>query len=210
MTLTSTAPSRSRRRWEKADFAQRRTLILEAALGLLTRRGPHEVTIRRVAQRLGVGAMTLYTYFRGQDELRREMTRLGFEQLATACRDASSLGTRRGWRGGAAAYVQFAIENPNLYELMFRMPYASAPADQEILEGGFRNLLDRVLERFEGKGLSGSELNRQARAAAGRFWIALHGLASLAIAGRLVVLDDDLDGLLEDLIPRVQPDQGYD
>jgi len=41
-------------------------LIIETALDLLRRRGPQDVTMRRVAARLGVGAMTLYTYIDGQ------------------------------------------------------------------------------------------------------------------------------------------------
>lgn len=197
-----------RRRWADADAAARRDLIIRVAMGLLQRHGPRAMTVRRVAQRLGVGAMTLYTYVRGQHELRRHITRRGFEMLRGYCQSHTTLGTARGWRGGAAAYVRFARENPNLYELMFTLPYRFTNADKTILQGGFDNLLERVRERFRAKGLRGAKLQREALAAAGRFWVALHGLASLAIAGRLEILGRSLDHILDDLLPRVQPDDG--
>lgn len=176
-------------------------------MDLLHRRGPAEMTVRRVAQRLGVGAMTLYTYVRGQDELRRAIMSRGFEMLHAGCRNASTLGSARGWAGGARHYVRFAVENPNLYHLMFSTPMAGVK-DGEILQGGLRPLLERVRERLQKRGLKGAALERESLAAAGRFWIALHGLASLAIAGRLHVLRRDPEAILDDLLPRVQPDDG--
>jgi AcrR family transcriptional regulator len=43
--------------------------IVEAALVLADREGLESATMRRIAQALGVGTMTLYTYFRDKDEL---------------------------------------------------------------------------------------------------------------------------------------------
>ena len=77
---------------------------------------------------------------------------------------------------------------------------------RDLLEGGFEPFLERVMERLATKGLSGAALRREALAAAGRHWIALHGLAMLANSGRLHVLESDLDTLLDDLLPRVAPD----
>jgi len=159
--------------------------------------------MRRVAGRLGIGAMTLYTYFDSQEALWRAMVRRGFEMLRERCDSASTLHTSAGWRGGARSYLQFALDNPNLYKLMFDTPMAAD--DSDLLEGGFEALLDKVRHRFAEQGLDAAELERSARRAAGRYWIALHGLAMLAIAGRLGVLGDDIDTLLDDLLPRIAP-----
>lgn len=178
-------------------------MIVDVAIKLLHRHGPDAVTIRRVASKLGVGAMTLYTYVEGQHGLQRDMVRRGFEMLGEHCCESSTLTSEHSWRGGARAYLSFAIENPNLYKLMFDVPMASDDAD--LLHGGFQPLLDRVIEQLSCSGLAGKRLEREARAAAGRYWIGLHGLAMLAISGRLVVLEGDLDHLLDDLLPRVAP-----
>ncbi len=147
--------------------------------------------------------MTLYTYVDGQRGLHRAMVRRGFEMLGEHCCQASTLVTDHSWRGGARAYVSFAVENPNLYKLMFDVPMQSD--DEDLLHGGFQPLLDRVIEQLSTRGHTGKQLEREARAAAGRYWIGLHGLATLAIAGRLVVLEGDLDHLLDDLLERVAP-----
>jgi AcrR family transcriptional regulator len=162
--------------------------------------------MRRVAGELGVGAMTLYTYFPNQQALRRAMIRRGFELLYQRCDAASTLDTPAGWRGGARSYLQFALDHPNLYKLMFDNPMSED--DGDLLEGGFEALLAKVRPRVADQAEPTEHqqsVNREARRAAGRYWIALHGLAMLAIAGRLTVLEGDLDEILDDLLPRIAP-----
>jgi AcrR family transcriptional regulator len=204
----ASTPSRSLRRWHAADADARRALIVDAAMRLLDRRGPAAVTIRAIAARLGVGAMTLYTYVDGQAGLRRAMIQRGFDMLHGRCQADSTLESQNSWRGGARAYVHFAIEHPNLYQLMFTEPL---PADDDVLyqamrSGGFETLLERVRPRLQGRKPDEAALRRQAMRQAGRYWIALHGLATLALSGRLKVLETDLDSLIDDLLECVAPD----
>lgn len=191
-------------KWRRADHDQRRALITDTALKLLDKKDLDAVTMRAVADRLGVGAMTLYTYVDGKHGLHREMVRRGFNMLNTGCAENSTLDQAEGWRGGARAYLNFAINNPKLYKLMF--DHFMADDDQDLLHGGFQHLFDKVKNRLHCDGCAHDDLDRQARARAGRFWIALHGLATLAIAGRLCVLEGGLDHLLDDLLKHVAPD----
>jgi AcrR family transcriptional regulator len=192
-------------RWREADHEQRRQIVVTAALDLLRRHGLKAVTMRRVAHRLGIGAMTLYTYIRGQDELRQAMIREGFNMLAQGCRSASTLGSDQGWRGGARYYIQFALTYPSLYDLMFRTPLSTSDADQQIMRAGIQPLLDRVREQMILQGATGPDLEQKVRYAAGRFWVALHGLASLHAADRLGILDMSADELLDELLHSVSP-----
>lgn len=199
------APSRNdNRHWQQAGRDQRRELITNTALKLLHNKGLTAVTMRAVADQLGIGAMTLYTYVKGKYGLHREMVAQGFELLNTGCSENSTLGTSEGWRGGARAYLRFALDNPNLYKLMF--DHFMADDDDDLLHGGFQHLFDKVKERLECEANQKEDLDRAARASAGRFWIALHGLATLAIAGRLAILEGGLDDLLDDLLKHVAPD----
>ena len=195
----STAPAR----WEEAEHEQRRELIVDAALALLQNDGLKAVTMRRVAQRLSIGAMTLYTYVDGQRELHREMVRRGFAMLHRRCKASSTLGTPEGWRGGSQAYIRFAIDHPNLYKLMFDTPMAED--DRDLMQGGFEPLMEKVRAHLAAEGLDGDRLEEKACAATRRYWIALHGLAMLAIAGRLDCDDCDLDTILDDMLPRIAP-----
>lgn len=198
-------------RWKDADREVRRALIVEVALALLHQDGVEHVTMRRVAAAIGVGAMTLYTYVNGQDDLHHAMVAHGFLMIHQNCCRASEANRvdEDDWWPGARAYVDFAVNNPNLYRLMFDTPVAPDDAAfDQVIHGGFQPLIDRVRERLAAQGMTGKKLDTEARKAAGRHWIALHGLATLAIAGRMQVLHGNLDAVLKHLIEATAPTKG--
>ena len=205
MTANNLTPSKIRKRWQSASRDDRQQLIVDVALDLLRRKTITAVTIRGVADRLGVGAMTLYTYVDGYNGLKRLMIHQGFQLMRDSCERHSTLDGPEKWRGGSRAYVQFAIDNPNLYKLMFDLPLGDDPADQQLLHGEFQPMFDRISEQLAHLNLPRDEHEKTVRKAAGQFWITLHGLASLAIAGRLGVLHSDIDHLLDDLLQKVSP-----
>lgn len=205
-----TKPQRSNlaRRWKEQDRAGRRDLIVEVAFNMLQDDGEEAVTMRRIAAALGVGAMTLYTYVDGLEDLHRSIIARGFDIIHQSCCSAGEQCRKHDhdWMPGARAYVRFAIDHPNLYHLMFATPVD--PEDDQfdqIMHGGFAGLHEVVRERLAGAGLTGKKLETETRKAAGRYWIALHGLATLAIAGRMQVLHGSLDEVLEHLVDAVAP-----
>lgn len=199
-------------RWKDASRDQRRALIIDAAFTTLHQDGPDALTIRRLASALGLGAMTLYTYVDGLDDLHRQIIARGFVVLHERCSAACENGRGHDddWMPGARAYVQFAIDHPNLYRLMFDTPVD--PDDEQferIMHGGFAGLLEAVRHRLahhdSHSHLDDAQLDAEALSAAGRYWISLHGLATLVIAGRMQVLHGGLDRVLEHLLQAVAP-----
>ncbi len=207
MTSAPHPPTRPRilRRWLSAKRAERQRIIVDAAIEILQRQDLRFVTMRRVAARIGIGAMTLYTYVDGQDELRREMMRRGFEMLFDECYGGHPQTTPGEWRATSRSYVRFALARPRLYKLMFDLPLDESPAEDQMLLRAFQILVDRVQQRSHAEGLTPEEVQRRAFAAAARYWVGLHGLASLAISGRLRLVGG-VDNLLEDLLPRLAPE----
>ena len=197
--------AKRRRQWAAADAAQRRAMIVDAALHLLHRHGAEAVTIRRVAHRLGVGAMTLYTYVDGLEGLRLAMMQRGFDMLRQACNQASIRAAARPLWGGARQYVQFATDHPSLYHLMFSFPNINHQPTQVAFHQEFEKTLDEMRDIVPADQNLGHMDDAQLRRFTGRVWIAMHGLASLAIAGRLGVLGADLDQILEDMLSRLTP-----
>ena len=163
---TINTPRPAARRWHRAGHDQRRELITQTALKLLHSKGLSAVTMRAVAGKLEVGAMTLYTYIEGQHGLHREMVRRGFEMLNCGCDESSTVGTAEGWRGGSRAYLRFAMDNPNLYKLMFE--HFMSDEDEDLLRGGFQHLFDKVKGQLACEGYKGSRLDRESRARAER------------------------------------------
>ena len=210
-TRSKTRPKALAKRWKETDRAGRRDLIVDVAFNMLQDDGEEAVTIRRIAGALGVGAMTLYTYVDGLEDLHRRIIARGFEMTHTNYCAASDNNHKHDhdWMPGARSYVNFAIKNPNLYHLMFATP--CDPDDEQfdqIMHGGFAGLHEVVSERLSSAGLSGEALEEETRKAAGRYWIALHGLATLAIAGRMQVLHGSLDEVLQHLVDAVAPTRG--
>ncbi len=199
------------RQWKDLDRTGRRELIVAVAFNMLREDGEEAVTMRRIAGALGVGAMTLYTYVDGLEDLHRRIIARGFDIIHENCSAACETDRRHehDWMPGARSYVRFAIENPNLYHLMFATPVD--PDDEQfdqIIHGGFAGLLEVVSEQLAHTGLSGKPLEVETRKVAGRYWIALHGLATLAIAGRMQVLHGTLDEVMEHLLEAVAPTRG--
>ena len=201
-------PSRARSAWGRADAQGRHELVLHAAMDLLRTGGVAALTMRAVADRLGIAVMTLYTYTDGLDELRRRLVERGFAIMRSGCEQHADPPGPHRWREGARRYLRFASENPSLYELMFGVP-VNAPQDLRVLEHGIQPLMDAVREQLLASGLSAgmeeADLRRRVRVLAGRFWVALHGLASLTVSGRLGVLEGGQDGVLDDLLDAVSP-----
>lgn len=196
------------RKWKELDREARRELIVGVAFDMLQDDGEEAVTVRRIAGAIGVGAMTLYTYVDGLEDLHRQIIAKGFEIIHHNCSTACEQGRTHDddWMPGARSYVRFAIEHPNLYHLMFATPVD--PDDEQfeqIMHGGFAGLHDVVRERLASTGLSGKALEAETQQAAGRYWIALHGLATLAIAGRMQILKGSLDDVLQHLVDAVAP-----
>ena len=101
--------------------------IATAARRLLDKEGAEAVTMRRVAEAVGITAMAIYRHYPDRAALLNALSDEGFEELA------DSLKGRR-YTGDAEAklakmsdiYLDHALENPKLFELMFLTPREGA------------------------------------------------------------------------------------
>ena len=121
--------------------------IVEAAIGIADRDGIEAVTMRRLAQSLGVGPMALYTYVPGKAELLDLM-------LDRAYADMPHGSWPEAWRERLTAVAR---ENRALYEAH---PWAAtlSPA-RPPLGPGLMAKYERELQAFEGLGLDDLELD---------------------------------------------------
>ncbi|MGW0749890.1 TetR/AcrR family transcriptional regulator [Streptomyces sp. NPDC002587] len=132
---------------EAAAFgrAQARQLVIEAAIGLLTRGGREAVTTRAVAEAAGLQPPAIYRLFGDKDGLLDAVAEHGFAAfLATKHVDPDPLDPIEDLRAGWDVAVEFGLANPALYALMYSEPTRSASASfaagMEILMGRIRRL----------------------------------------------------------------------
>lgn len=175
-----------------------RVRAVDAATGLFASHGYRGVTLRSVASELGVSPMTPYRYFENKEELFAMVRTEAFRRFADAQGDASraARGPAEALQALGAAYVQFALREPDAYHIMFELRQAPAGTYPELEREQARafSYLHRAVEAVIDAGLMDGEPLHQAHF----LWARVHGLISLHLAGKL-----GMGCSLEDLLPGV-------
>ncbi|MGF1428416.1 TetR/AcrR family transcriptional regulator C-terminal domain-containing protein [Kitasatospora sp. LaBMicrA B282] len=103
-----------------------REIIARAALALVDEHGPDGLTMRALAERLGVKAASLYNHVAGKDELLDALAELVNAEIdhAPLRPAAAGEGTRADWRTGVAEYARgyrrVFLRHPNTIALFAR------------------------------------------------------------------------------------------
>jgi len=178
------SPGRPRAR--RGEGAALRDEILTAARDLLAETGSEEaVSVRAVADRVGVSTPAIYLHFADKDALLAEVCNQVFAALDAAMEAAaaSAEDPMDSLRQRGLAYVQFAVANPEHYRLvMMRRPIdveSIGPSDAMLAEGAFAHLL-AAIRRCQEAGLIRADEEPFGLGLV--LWAAAHGIASLLIA----------------------------
>ena len=119
-TLSQRVREASRARRETASQSGRRAIV-EAAADLLLAVGYEAFSLRKVAERVGFTATTIYRHFADKDALLYAVTEEGFrlftDRLAAALATTSEPFGRL--EAMAMAYINFGLEHPVYYRVMF-------------------------------------------------------------------------------------------
>jgi AcrR family transcriptional regulator len=151
------------------DLDLRRDQVIRAARTVAEADGWPAVTMRRLAAELGVTQPVLYTAFTSRQALIDAVALDGFRDVAAALEavDASPMARMR-------AYLDFAAEQPRVYEAMFSLPSGLTFAADDTLEPLHRAFAG-IRDAFPDKDGTRAEVA----------WSTLHGLATLQASGRL-------------------------
>ncbi|MEV6954604.1 TetR/AcrR family transcriptional regulator [Streptomyces sp. NPDC051183] len=156
-----------------------RSQLLDRAAHMLRMRQP--VTLRSLVADTGVSTMAVYTYFGGMDGLWKALRQEGFTRLAVKLAAVSqSADPVRDLAALGVAYQANALENPDLYRVMFDAGFELEDADaaDEAL-----HCLVRAIERAKTAGRFRDDVDLLELAT--RSWTIGHGLASLVATGPL-------------------------
>jgi AcrR family transcriptional regulator len=183
---------------KQRERAERERLIVATARELAEQQGWDAVTTRRLAERIEYSQPVLYSHFRGKREIIGAVALQGAADLATAVRAATSAADRPRARVTALArtYLDFAARNPAVYDALFQLDGGLVYAQEdtpEPLKDAFAALLECLAE------VAGDSVHPGLFTET--FWAALHGLATLTRAGRL--LPEDAESRVELLVDRL-------
>jgi len=171
-----------RRRAPRGSGDLLRDEILDAATALLLDIGHAKaVSIRSVAERVGVTPPSIYLHFQDKDALLDAVCARYFEKLDEEMQrvSASQSDTIDVLRAQGLAYVRFAIENPELYRIATMGEWKSnSNVDAALASSAFEHMCVTV-ETLMGEGLLPPG---DATGIALELWSAAHGVAALLIA----------------------------
>jgi len=172
--------------------------ILEAARKLLESEGPGALRMRKVAERIGIRAPSLYKHFSSKQALEAALISQGFDQQA-ALFEAALADSPQPIVAMAGAYRDFARRHPHLYRLMYDTsldrsllaPGSEDRAAAPVIEamGGDRDLA-RAAFAFA-HGMTILELNHRFPAGADLDAAWRRGLAGLQASFRATGMEDD-------------------
>ncbi|MCX6081416.1 MAG: TetR/AcrR family transcriptional regulator [Chloroflexi bacterium] len=145
-TNSSSAPIMSPRRQRTRDLMIQ--TILDTARIIMREDGVAALSMQELARRLDMRAPSLYNYFSSKKDIYNVLFRLGFtlfdEYLEKTGQGAPSWQVEL--RRIFEAYMTFAMENPDLYQLCFERPVPGFEPSEESLKVSF-GMLQKSYER---------------------------------------------------------------
>lgn len=167
-------------------------LITDAAKELFLSQGYEQVSIRAIAEKIEYSPATIYLYFKDKDEILFALHNEGFERLFAFQESVQSLpDPLERLRKHGEVYLQFGLENPEFYDLMFilRAPVKVIHERKEWEKGGrsYDCLRRNVRECMEAGVIPAMDVEIATFA----MWSIVHGIVSLMVRERCPMIPTD-------------------
>jgi len=164
-----------------------RTTLLKVASEMIKENGIKEVSLRKLAARVGVSRTAPYHHFKDKNALLCGIAESGFQQLNHINKlgfKETKLTKHERFSRFIHDYIQFANNNPELYELMFgRTIWKDKSSTQELRDSAYPCFQFQVTmtEEWQKQGLLNVDDN--ALRVSQVLWGTVHGIAKLFIDG---------------------------
>lgn len=164
----------------------RSSLITTATL-MLKESGIESLSLRKLAERVGVSRTAAYHHFKDKNDLLSAIAAQGFtqwQQQAEKTFNDEALSIKDMYQEFVHNYVQFAHQNPAIYQLMFgNTLWKNDNSSSELKNIAYPSFQYQVniVKTLQEKGLMST--SQSALRLAQVTWATLHGLAQLVIDG---------------------------
>ncbi|RCH56326.1 TetR/AcrR family transcriptional regulator [Mucilaginibacter hurinus] len=181
--------------------------IICAAWNLVKKEGWNSLSIRKIAEAIEYSVPVIYDHFENKEAIYLEFAKKGFRTLTDkvlAAKDEHTDAAKQ-IKAMADAYWDFAIDNTELYQLMFGIGMACCEIGKAMPEQEkFRSL---VMEPIEALIKQSGRRDINSCLKYHTFWSVMHGLISIKIIGNpaiehelnKMVIDDAMSGFIKNL-----------
>jgi AcrR family transcriptional regulator len=179
-------PVASRARARRGEGSQLRELILDATERLIVRSADADaVSIRSIAEAVGVTPPSIYLHFADKDALIRAVSERSFAEFDAVVEGAGEAvaDPLEALRARARAYVRFGLDNPEQYRVLFMSKAGTLGPDVDFAampgSEAFQHVVDAVARAIDSGALR-RDLDPFVTATG--LWAAVHGITSLVIS----------------------------
>ena len=182
--------------------------ILTAALDIIVSEGFINLSMRKLASRLGMTAANIYNYFNNKDEIYILVRAMGFEMLSQLMDSiyVKEKDPHARMEGIIRSYIDFGIKNPDYYEIMFNsntpkdLDYPGSPIEDvaakerkislKVVEIALAAVKDAV-PCYEESDLMHHVI---------KLWIMMNGIVNLYNSNRLKDVNQQVDIIIRKII----------
>lgn len=167
-----------------------REQIVAAARDLLANHGLEGVSMRGVAERVGVSATALYHYFENKEALVGEVVASAFREFGKHLDQAARLHPRGSYervRALGEAYIRFAMEHEAYFRVLFSIHKPHPTSIEDLPEGGGYELLrTAVVDAMDAGAMRRADPDLLVM----YLWAVVHGIVTISLACRFDGGDD--------------------
>lgn len=187
------------------DIAAFRERLCDVAEEKFAAHGADGVTLRELADALGVSPMTPYRYFKDKDAILAAVRARAFNRFAEAMEVAETKRTVRRSAFTGVLYVDWAMSNPAAYRLMFDTQQPTANDYPELVAAmtRARATMTTVWKQLQSDNTFKGDIEQ----AGHLMWAAQHGVVMLALSG-LLKPSQDARKLVKRMIEAIARDLG--
>jgi AcrR family transcriptional regulator len=173
--------SLTRREQQKESLGR---IILDAAGELFLEQGYEGFSMRRVAERIGYSATTIYRYYEDKDDLLFAVVNEGFSEFARQLTEAAENVSNPLKRLEALgqAYIRFGLDNPVYYQMMFMqradLLFERRKEQTQPMIESFDVLQRSVRAAMDAGVMKRGDVETYSRV----IWSVVHGVTALALA----------------------------
>jgi AcrR family transcriptional regulator len=181
------------------DVVQFRQRLCDLALKAFSERGLEGISLRGLAAEAGCSRTTPYRYFKNKADILAAVRESEFQRMADAIELAArgETDTDKRLAAMAKAYLQFALDRPDAYRVMYEVNQKDELRYPELVKQIKRTQLPMVYaveEAVAAGSMQGDPVN-----IVHVFWAGIHGLVSLHLSGKLH-LGRDIDELTKVMV----------
>lgn len=164
-----------------------KALILKGAKKLFLEKGIEQTTIRNIADEIDYSVGTVYVYFKDKNAILHDLHSIGFQELGSCFKELFSVeDPMERLRKMGSIYIKFALENQEMYDLMFNvkapMEFLENSNNEEWNEGvvtfgHVKKTIEECIDQGHFKGHNMEPLSFM-------IWSLVHGMCCLEIRHR--------------------------